>query len=225
MNVYFGSKIKAEDSDDEDNESNIYRENNRIYFYSEIDRSSTQTLMKLIREAEQYCFLTAFQLGLHHLSCNVPAKRAELSEMDCESSSQKDLKNIPIYIHLSSQGGYIYNALSVVDAIKRCRVPIYSVIEGSVASAGTFISMVCQKRFICPNAFIMIHQLSGGVGGKMGEISDEFSNLKELMEVIKRLYTEHTQLSQKKLSRLLKHDLYLNSKKALKYGLADEIYS
>lgn len=198
MNVYFGSKTKAEDSDDEDNESNIYRENNRIYFYSEIDRSSTQTLMKLIREAQQYCFLTAFQLGL---------------------------KSIPIYLHLSSQGGYIYNALSVVDAIKRSSVPIYSVIEGSVASAGTFISMVCQKRFICPNAFIMIHQLSGGVGGKMGEISDEFSNLKELMEVIKRLYTEHTQLSQKKLSRLLKHDLYLNAKKALKYGLADEIYS
>jgi ATP-dependent Clp endopeptidase proteolytic subunit ClpP len=198
MNVYFGSKTKAEDSDDEDNESNIYRENNRIYFYSEIDRSSTQTLMKLIREAQQYCFLTALQLGL---------------------------KSIPIYLHLSSQGGYIYNALSVVDAIKRSSVPIYSVIEGSVASAGTFISMVCQKRFICPNAFIMIHQLSGGVGGKMGEISDEFSNLKELMEVIKRLYTEHTQLSQKKLSRLLKHDLYLNAKKALKYGLADEIYS
>jgi ATP-dependent Clp endopeptidase proteolytic subunit ClpP len=198
MNVYFGSKTKAEDSDDDDNESNIYRENNRIYFYSEIDRSSTQTLMKLIREAEQYSFMTAFQLGL---------------------------KSIPIYLHLSSQGGYIYNALSVVDAIKRSRVPIYSVIEGSVASAGTFISMVCQKRFICPNAFIMIHQLSGGVGGKMGEISDEFSNLKELMEVIKRLYTEHTQLSQKKLGRLLKHDLYLNAKKALKYGLADEIYS
>jgi ATP-dependent Clp endopeptidase proteolytic subunit ClpP len=197
MNVYFGSKTKAEDSDDDDNESNIYRENNRIYFYSEIDRTSTQTLMKLIREAEQYSFVTAFQLGL---------------------------ENIPIYLHLSSQGGYIYNALSVVDAIKRSRVPIYSVIEGSVASAGTFISMVCKKRFICPNAFMMIHQLSGGVGGKMGEISDEFTNLKELMEVIKRLYTEHTQLSQKKLNKLLKHDLYLNAKKALKYGLADELY-
>jgi ATP-dependent Clp endopeptidase proteolytic subunit ClpP len=197
MNVYFGSKTKAEDSDDDDNESNIYRENNRIYFYSEIDRTSTQTLMKLIREAEQYSFVAAFQLGL---------------------------ENIPIYLHLSSQGGYIYNALSVVDAIKRSRVPIYSVIEGSVASAGTFISMVCKKRFICPNAFMMIHQLSGGVGGKMGEISDEFTNLKELMEVIKRLYTEHTQLSQKKLNKLLKHDLYLNAKKALKYGLADELY-
>ena len=197
MNVYFGSKTKADDSDDDDDESNIYRENNRIYFYSEIDRSSTQTLMKLIREAEQYSFVTAFQLGL---------------------------ESIPIYLHLSSQGGYIYNALSVVDAIKRSRVPIYSVIEGSVASAGTFISMVCKKRFICPNAFMMIHQLSGGVGGKMGEISDEFANLKELTEVIKRLYTEHTQLSQKKLNKLLKHDLYLNAKKALKYGLADELY-
>ena len=202
MNVYFGPKTKAaaaiaEDTDDEDEESEIYRENNRIYFYSEIDRTSVKTLMKLIREAEQYSFVTAFQLGV---------------------------ESIPIYIHITSQGGYIYHALSVVDAIKRCRVPIYSVVEGPVASAGTFISMVCQKRFICPNAFMMIHQLSGGVGGKMGEISDEFANLTELTELIKQLYTEHTQMSQKVLGRLLKHDLYLNAKKALKYGLVDELY-
>jgi len=198
MNVYFGSKTKAEETDeDSDDESKIYRENNRIYFYSEIDRNSTQTLIKMIREAEQYSFVTAFQLGL---------------------------ESIPIYIHISSLGGYVYDALSVVDAIKRCRVPIYSVVEGSVASAGTFISMVCQKRFICPNAYMLIHQLSGEVGGKMGEISDEFANLTELMEVMKQLYTDHSKLSQRLLGRLLKHDLYLNAKKALKYGLADELY-
>jgi ATP-dependent protease ClpP protease subunit len=198
MNVYFGSKTKAEDTDeDSDDESKIYRENNRIYFYSEIDRNSTQTLIKMIREAEQYSFMTAFQLGL---------------------------ESIPIYIHISSLGGYVYDALSVVDAIKRCRVPIYSVVEGSVASAGTFISMVCQKRFICPNAYMLIHQLSGEVGGKMGEISDEFANLTELMEVMKQLYTDHSKLSQRLLGRLLKHDLYLNAKKALKYGLADELF-
>lgn len=198
MNVYFGSKTKAEDTDeDSDDESKIYRENNRIYFYSEIDRNSTQTLIKMIREAEQYSFVTAFQLGL---------------------------ESIPIYIHISSLGGYVYDALSVVDAIKRCRVPIYSVVEGSVASAGTFISMVCQKRFICPNAYMLIHQLSGEVGGKMGEISDEFANLTELMEVMKQLYTDHSKLSQRLLGRLLKHDLYLNAKKALKYGLADELF-
>ena len=198
MNVYFGSKTKAEETDeDSDDESKIYRENNRIYFYSEIDRNSTQTLIKMIREAEQYSFVTAFQLGL---------------------------ESIPIYIHISSLGGYVYDALSVVDAIKRCRVPIYSVVEGSVASAGTFISMVCQKRFICPNAYMLIHQLSGEVGGKMGEISDEFANLTELMDVMKQLYTDHSQLSQRLLGRLLKHDLYLNAKKALKYGLADELY-
>ena len=201
MNVYFGSNTKASadaiDTEDEEEESEIYRENNRIYFYSEIDRTSVKTLMKLIREAEKYSFVTAFQLGL---------------------------ESLPIYIHISSQGGYVYHALSVVDAIKRCRVPVYSVVEGPVASAGTFISMVCQKRFICPHAFMMIHQLSGGVGGKMGEISDEYTNLTELMELIKQLYREHTQLSKKALSRLLKHDLYLNAKKALKYGLADELY-
>jgi len=175
---------------------------------------------------------------------------------------QLGLESIPIYLHLSSQGGFVYDALSVVDAIQRCRIPIYSVVEGSVASAGTFISIVCQKRFICPHAFMLVHQLSGEVGGKMAEMTDEYANLTELMEVIKKLYSEHTRMSEKVLRRLLKHDLYLyqkrfqsapqrgvrlnsflvilfnnknrmrflllngmNAEKALKYGLADELYS
>jgi ATP-dependent Clp protease protease subunit len=201
MNVFFGTKPKTEEEtedEEEKEESILYRENNRIFFYSEIDRKSAQTLIQLIREAEQYSFVTAFQLGL---------------------------ESIPIYLHLSSQGGFVYDALSVVDAIQRCRIPIYSVVEGSVASAGTFISIVCQKRFICPHAFMLVHQLSGEVGGKMAEMTDEYANLTELMEVIKKLYSEHTRMSEKVLRRLLKHDLYLNAEKALKYGLADELYS
>ena len=75
---------------------------------------------------------------------------------------------------------------------------------------------------------MLVHQLSGEVGGKMAEMTemtDEYANLTELMEVIKKLYSEHTRMGEKVLRRLLKHDLYLNAEKALKYGLADELYS
>lgn len=204
MNTYFGSKKmlttnSSETDDSSSDSSEIYRENNHVYFYSEIDRKSVGTLVKLIREAEEYCFLTAFKLTI-------------------------DTSNIPIFLHISSLGGYIYDALIVVDVIRSCRVPVYSIAEGSVASAATIISIVCKKRFVCPNAHILIHQLSSEFFGKMHEIKDEFANLSDTMDLLKKIYIEHTSFSERKLERLLKHDLMLNAKKAIKYKLVDELY-
>jgi hypothetical protein len=69
MNIVFGSKnkLKAKGSDDtaeDDADTEIYRENNHIYFYSEIDRNSIQKLVKLIREAEEYCMITTYKLTI-----------------------------------------------------------------------------------------------------------------------------------------------------------------
>ena len=72
---------------------------------------------------------------------------------------------------------------------------------------------------------MLIHQLSSGCWGKMSEIEDEYKNLTELMEKIKELYKEHANIPKKELTELLKHDLWLNSEKCIKYGLVDEIWN
>ena len=107
----------------------------------------------------------------------------------------------------------------IIDTITNNKVPIYSIIEGSAASAGTLISVVAKKRFISKNAFMLIHQLSSVCWGKMSEIEDEFENLQELTEKIKNIYSENTKIPKKELNKLLQHDLWLNSSKSLKYGL------
>ena len=45
------------------------------------------------------------------------------------------------------------------------------------------------------------------------------------MEKIKDIYIEHAEIPKKELSELLKHDLWLNADKCLKYGLVDEIWT
>ena len=96
--------------------------------------------------------------------------------------------------------------------------------EDLAASAGTLISVFGAKRFIRPNAYMLIHQLSSGFWGKMSEIEDEYKNLAELMERLLNIYKENTKIPKKELHDLLRHDLWLNSDKSLKYGLVDEIY-
>ena len=99
-----------------------------------------------------------------------------------------------------------------------------TIIEGAVASAGTLISVFGKKRYIRPHAYMLIHQLSSGFWGKMSEIDDEYKNLSELTDRILSIYKENTKIPKKELQELLKHDLWLNVEKALKYGLVDDVY-
>ena len=71
---------------------------------------------------------------------------------------------------------------------------------------------------------MLIHQLSSECWGKMSEITDEYKNLTNIMNKITKIYKKHSKLSPKKLEKLLKHDLWLDAKKSIKYGLADELY-
>jgi len=185
------------EEEEEEGEHKIYRENNHIYFYTEIDRKSISNLNFFIREAEEYCIITALRLRIDEL---------------------------PIYLHIYSNGGYIHAAFAAIDVINSCKVPVYSIIEGATASAGTLISVVCKKRFISPTAYMLIHQLSSECWGKMSEITDEYKNLTNVMNKITKIYKKYSNLSPKKLEKLLKHDLWLDAKKSIKYGLVDELY-
>lgn len=176
----------------------IERENNNIYFYSEVNRDSIYELTLLIKEAEEESIITSYKLGID---------------------------KIPIYLHISSFGGSIFAAFTAIDIIHACKVPIYTIIDGATASAGTLISIMGEKRYIRPNAYMLIHQLSSGCWGKMSEIEDEFKNLQELMDKIKDFYKENTKIPKKELAELLKHDLWLNADKCIQYGLADEVWT
>ena len=188
---------EKENDDDEVAETRITREYNRVYFYSEVSRESIFTLNTLLREAAKFVHTASFDLNI---------------------------KNIPVYLHINSYGGSLYAAYAAVDTIKNLRVPVYSIIEGCAASAGTIISVVCEKRFISANAYMLIHQLSSGMWGKMSEIEDEYNHLTELMDQIKRLYGEYAKIPKKELVELLKHDLWLTPQICVKYGLVDDIY-
>ena len=179
-------------------ESKIERSNNHIYFYSEVNRESIYDLGELLKEIEEDNIVLAMKMNI---------------------------EPIPIYLHINSYGGCVFSAFNAIDMIRACKIPVYSIIEGCAASAGTLMSIVCEKRYIRPTAYMLIHQLSAGCWGKMCEIEDEFQNLSEFMDVIKSLYLKYTKIPKKELTELLKHDLWLNVNKCLKYSLIDEEWS
>uniref|UniRef100_A0A6M3LNC3 Putative protease n=1 Tax=viral metagenome TaxID=1070528 RepID=A0A6M3LNC3_9ZZZZ len=171
---------------------------NRIYFYSEIEREDILRLNRELRQISNQMVIRSINEGI-------------------------DVESQKIWLHINSFGGGIFIGLSAMDEILKCQTPVFTVIDGCCASAATFLSVVGKKRFIHENAFILIHQLSSCFWGKYNEFQDEKQNLDKLMEVIKNIYTRYTKLTKDELDGLLKHDLWYNAEEAIKFGLADEV--
>ncbi len=175
--------------------SYIYSNYNHIYFNNDI---STDTAFELNKE-------------LRKVQTNIRTISASLN-----------IEPQPIYLHLTTNGGDIYAALSIIDCIQSLTIPLYTVIDGFVASAGTLISISGEKRYMTKNAYMLIHQLRSGYWGKMSDIEDEVSNLKKLMKHITNIYLKQTKINKTELKEILKKDITWNLNECIKFGLIDE---
>jgi ATP-dependent protease ClpP protease subunit len=173
------------------------KEHNHIYFYTEVDKDTCLDLNRKINE---------------------------LNKDLLKHSIEYEIEPPNIYLHINSFGGSLFAAFSTIDTIMNSRIPIISIIEGGAASAATIISMVCHKRYITPSSFMLIHQLSTGASGKYEEMKDDFMNDTALMDLLYKLYLEHTTMDLKTIKRVLKRDLWWDASKCLENGLVDDIY-
>ena len=122
-----------------------------------------------------------------------------------------------IRVHICSDGGDLFSGFSLMNHLEKSRVRVVTIADGSCCSAATFFLLGGHERRISRNAFILIHQLSTGHYGKYEEMKDELRTCDKLMSQIREVYMAKTTIPEKKLNKLLKHDIYLEASKALKY--------
>ena len=130
---------------------------------------------------------------------------------------------VPIWLHINSEGGDLFAAFAIADQIQQIQTPIYSVIEGLGASAATIISVACHKRYIQPSAYMLVHQFSTWFAGKHEDFKDEMALQEMLIARMVEFYSTHTVLSKDDLSERLKHDFWMNAERAVDLNFADEI--
>lgn len=176
--------------------SSVYTQANHLYFNDDITYESAFTLNKELRSMEQKLRLVAVAQGIEPQ---------------------------PIFLHVTTDGGSIHAAFSVVDCILGLGVPVHTIAEGFVASAGTLITLAGEKRYITPNAYMLIHELRSGMWGKMSAIEEEYNNLKKIMTHIIDFYHQRTRMSKKDLSKLLVKDVIWNASETMAHGLTHEI--
>ena len=177
-------------------EKHIAVQDNKIYFYAGVNRNACSELNKKISELE--------------------TKAITLS-------NNLDTDTPPIKIFINSGGGSIVSGVSSMDTILRCKVPVWTYVDGFAASAATFMSVVGSHRFMSRNSYMLVHQLSTSFWGTYANFEDEKQNVDLMMKNIKNVYKEYTKIPMKKIDEILKHDLMWDAKTCLEYGMIDEI--
>ena len=194
-------KRTCEDEELEEKEQaddNIYIINNHLYFSSDITPKSAFTLCKYLRTLE-------IKLKIENISM---------------SSSVKP----EIYLHITTNGGCIYSAFSIIDCFESLSIPVNTVIDSNVSSAGTIISIHGKKRYICNNSYVLIHELRSGCWGKLAYLDDTYKNCLKIQDHINQIYLDKTKITKKYLKEILVKDLELNADECIRLGIADEIY-
>lgn len=134
--------------------------------------------------------------------------------------AKKDIK-----LYINSPGGSVYDGLAIIDTINYIAPDVQTIGIGLQASMGAML-LSCGakgKRFVLPNARIMIHQPSSGTEGK---ITDQEIMLREGVFLKKRLAEIFAKNTGKKLDQVEKdmdRDYWMSADEAKKYGIIDAI--
>lgn len=129
----------------------------------------------------------------------------------------------PIILHLNSPGGDLNAGLALSTIICNSKIPIIVVNEGTSASAATFVTVTAPIRFIMKFSVMLLHQYTEGAVDKYEGLKFNIRIGDEIMETMFRLYVKNSNLSYTALKNILKHDIFLDSKTIMKYGLADKM--
>lgn len=98
-------------------------------------------------------------------------------------------KGETVTLHINTPGGMIDSAFMIIDAIKASKATVTAYLTGTVASAGTMISLACDRLVVADHTSFMIHNYSAGMMGKGHEMKarQEFTD-KSLNEAFKTFY-------------------------------------
>ena len=121
-----------------------------------------------------------------------------------------------VLLHLNTGGGYIDSAFKIIASIKRSRAKVTARLTGTVASAGTIIALSCDDLEVEDFTSFMIHNYSGGAGGKGHEIIDyvNFSD-KNITSTFKKLYSGF--LTPRELTAVIKgKDMWMGTEEVQK---------
>jgi len=134
-------------------------------------------------------------------------------------------KDKDIHLYINSPGGVITSGMAIYDTMNYIASDVSTICIGQAASMGAFLlgAGTKGKRFILPNAEVMIHQPSGGASGQASDIEITAKHILAMRSRLNRLMSEHTGQPVDKIALDTERDNFMTAEEAVEYGIVDAI--
>lgn len=135
--------------------------------------------------------------------------------------------NHPITIFIDSYGGQCYSLISMMETMRATPNPFITVCKGKAMSCGALLLSMGDQRFCGKDSSIMIHEISGGVGGNVDDIKFEAVEYVRLNLVLNTMLAEKMGMTYEQLKNKItaggKREWYLTGEEAKEYGLVHAV--
>ena len=128
-----------------------------------------------------------------------------------------------ITLWINSPGGDCFTAAQIYNMLMDYPGNVTVKIDGLAASAASVIAMAGTKVCMSPVAMLMIHNPATLAYGDQAEMEKTIGMLSEVKESIINAYEIKSGLARTKISHMMDDETWLNAKKAVELGFADEI--
>ena len=135
--------------------------------------------------------------------------------------SQLPTDGRPIRISIHSEGGVLFEAFGIVDAIAAYPGPKTAVVESMALSAASLILCVCDSVEATPNAYCMIHTAHFDRDEPIEQ--SERDLLRSLRARMVSLYWKKTNKPTAVIEKALDSEVFYDAEAAQTFGLVDRI--
>ena len=151
-----------------------------------------------------------------HLANSVVAQLLFLEANDNESD---------IYMYINSRGGSVTAGMAIYDTMQYVKPDVCTICYGMAASMASIL--LCagakDKRYILPNAEVMIHQPLGGFEGQVSDMKIRYDHIENLQKRLYNIYCEVTGKDFDTIKADCDRDNFMTAEEAISYGLVDEV--
>ena len=128
-----------------------------------------------------------------------------------------------VTVWINSPGGNVFAAAEIYTMLQDYPGAVTVKIASIAASAASVVAMAGSKVLMSPTALLMIHDPATIAMGNAKDMEKAIDTLNEVKESIINAYTAKCGLSRKKVADLMSNETWMNAKKAVELGFADEI--
>ena len=128
-----------------------------------------------------------------------------------------------VTVWINSPGGNVFAAAEIYTMLKDYKGSITVKIDAIAASAASVVAMAGDTVQMSPVAMLMIHDPSTVAVGNTKDMEKAIEVLEEVKESIINAYAAKSGLTHARIANLMSNETWMNAKKAMELGFADEI--